>query len=71
MSNNSIDSIRIVNRHFPIDLPTMSGTVLMLVDGLAGLAPHTVAINSRGDVYVGEVSWSWTKRTIDRGARVI
>lgn len=35
------------------------------------LAPHTVAIDSRGDVYVGEVSWSWTKRTLDRGARVV
>ena len=35
------------------------------------LAPHTVAIDSRGDIYVGEVSWSWTKRTLDRGARVI
>ena len=35
------------------------------------LAPHTVAIDSRGDIYVGEVSWSWTKGTLDRGARVV
>jgi DNA-binding beta-propeller fold protein YncE len=35
------------------------------------LAPHTVAIDSRGDIYVGEVSWSWTKRTLDRGPRVV
>lgn len=35
------------------------------------LAPHDVAIDSRGDIYVGEVSWSWTKRTLDRGARVV
>ena len=35
------------------------------------LAPHAVAIDSRGDIYVGEVSWSWTKRTLDRGCRVV
>ncbi len=35
------------------------------------LAPHTIAIDSRGDIYVGEVSWSWTKGELDRGARVI
>ena len=35
------------------------------------LAPHTIAVDSRGDIYVGEVSWSWTKRTLDRGGRVV
>jgi DNA-binding beta-propeller fold protein YncE len=35
------------------------------------LAPHTVAIDSHGDIYVGEVSWSWTKKTLDRGPRVV
>ncbi len=33
------------------------------------LAPHTVAIDSRGDIYVGEVSG--TGKNIDRGPRVV
>jgi DNA-binding beta-propeller fold protein YncE len=35
------------------------------------LAPHTIAVDSRGDIYVGEVSWSWTKGNIDKGSRVV
>jgi len=35
------------------------------------LAPHTVAIDSHGDIYVGEVSWSWTRKTLDRGPRTV
>jgi len=35
------------------------------------IAPHTVALDSRGDIYVGEVSWTSYNRHIDRGANVL
>ncbi|MEE9365923.1 MAG: 6-bladed beta-propeller, partial [Dehalococcoidales bacterium] len=33
------------------------------------LAPHTIALDSRGDIYVGDVSWTHNK--IDRGPNVL
>jgi hypothetical protein len=33
------------------------------------LAPHTVAVDSRGDLYVGEVSMTHAK--VDKGARTL
>ncbi|MBA7702314.1 hypothetical protein ES703_111078 [subsurface metagenome] len=33
------------------------------------IAPHTIAVDSRGDLYVGEVSW--THDRIDRGSRTV
>jgi DNA-binding beta-propeller fold protein YncE len=33
------------------------------------LAPHTLAVDSRGDIYVGEVAKTFAK--IDRGARTV
>ncbi|HEY51774.1 MAG TPA: 6-bladed beta-propeller [Dehalococcoidia bacterium] len=35
------------------------------------IAPHTVALDSRGDIYVGEVSWTSYNRHIDRGPNVL
>ncbi len=35
------------------------------------IAPHTVTLDSRGDIYVGEVSWTSYNRHIDRGANVL
>ena len=32
-------------------------------------APHTIAVDSRGDLYVGEVAWTYTG--IDKGSSVI
>ena len=29
------------------------------------VAPHTIAVDSRGDVYVGEVSWTMYGRQLD------
>ncbi len=33
------------------------------------LAPHTIAVDSKGDLYVGEVSWAHDR--IDRGSRTV
>jgi sugar lactone lactonase YvrE len=33
------------------------------------VAPHAIALDSRGDLYVGDVAW--TSKQIDRGPRVI
>ncbi len=35
------------------------------------IAPHTVALDSHGDIYVGEVSWTSYNRHIDRGPNVL
>jgi hypothetical protein len=39
------------------------------VDDPLFVAPHAVAVDSRGDVYVGEVSY--THKGVDRGANTI
>ena len=33
------------------------------------IAPHTIAVDSRGDIYVGDVSWAHSK--VDRGSRTV
>jgi len=35
------------------------------------IAPHSVTLDSRGDIYVGEVAWTSYNRHIDRGANVL
>ncbi len=41
------------------------------LDNALFIAPHTVALDSRGDIYVGEVSWTSYSRHIDRGSNVL
>lgn len=41
------------------------------LDNAVFIAPHTVALDSRGDIYVGEVSWTSYSRHIDRGPNVL
>ncbi|MGD9616560.1 MAG: peptidyl-alpha-hydroxyglycine alpha-amidating lyase family protein [Alphaproteobacteria bacterium] len=64
-----------VNRNFPNLGPRLSilsrdGRLVSRVDGKSGLAPtqlsapHGLAVDSRGDIYVGEVSWTaWQNYT--------
>ncbi|HVI79163.1 MAG TPA: hypothetical protein VM715_13575, partial [Candidatus Acidoferrum sp.] len=64
-----------VNRNFPNLGPRLSilsrdGKLLSRVDEKSGLsptqfsAPHGVAVDRRGDVYIGEVSWTaWQNYT--------
>ena len=39
------------------------------VENALFLAPHAIAVDSRGDLYVGDVSWAHNK--IDRGPNVV
>jgi len=45
------------------------GTEELEVDKALFLAPHAIAVDSRGDLYVGDVSWAHNK--IDRGSRTV
>ena len=41
------------------------------VENALFIAPHSVTLDSRGDIYVGEVAWTSYSRHIDRGANVL
>ena len=41
------------------------------VENALFIAPHSVTLDSRGDIYVGEVAWTSYNRHIDRGPNVL
>jgi len=45
------------------------GTQELEINRALFLAPHAIAVDSRGDIYVGEVSWTHNK--VDRGPRTV
>jgi DNA-binding beta-propeller fold protein YncE len=41
------------------------------LDNALFVAPHTITLDSRGDIYTGDVSWTSNARHIDRGSNVL
>ncbi|MBL7127069.1 MAG: 6-bladed beta-propeller, partial [Dehalococcoidales bacterium] len=41
------------------------------LDNALFVAPHTIALDSRGDIYTGDVSWTSNNRHLDRGSNVL